>query len=297
MRGFGVRPYRSDRPVVCVGNAVVGGAGKTPVVMCLARCLVSRGVQVHLLSRGYGGILKGPVLVDPSGHDFREVGDEPLLLSDIAPTWIARDRAAGARAAVAAGAEVIVMDDGLQNPGLIRDFSILVVDGGYGLGNGRLVPAGPLRELPEAALRKVEAVVIVGEDRCGLGPALGRDRPVYQTWLVPGPGSRDVSGCRVLAFAGIGRPEKFIDTLLGMGCDVVAARSFGDHHVYRETEVMRMLEEARVAEAVVVTTEKDYIRLPEAVRSQVRTISVELDWDDGAARELLLDRVLQIAAD
>jgi tetraacyldisaccharide 4'-kinase len=267
-------------PVVCIGNAVAGGAGKTPVALAVAAELMRAGRKPHFLSRGYGGSLTGPVRVDPDVHGAREVGDEPLLLAALAPTWVARDRIAGAKAAAAAGAGTIVMDDGLQNTALRKDMSLLVVDGGYGFGNGRVMPAGPLREPVAEVLRRVAAVVVVGEDRTGVGSAVGHTLPVLSARFVPLPDGGTVSGRRVVAFAGIGRPQKFFETLAGMGCELVSEMSFPDHHDYSEDEVMRLVEEAAAAGAVPVTTEKDAVRLPDLARGMVETVRVTLEWGD-----------------
>ena len=207
-----VQPYDCGRPVVCVGNLVAGGAGKTPVALSLVTALQRRGLSVHCLSRGYGGRESGPLRVDREHHSYREVGDEPLLLAAQAPTWIARDRAAGARAAVTAGAEVIVMDDGFQNPSVKKTLSLLVIDGAVGLGNGRLIPAGPLREAPSAGLARAQAAVILGQDRRGLASQLPTQLPVLDAALMPPAKGWTPAGQRFLAFAGIGRPEKFFTT-------------------------------------------------------------------------------------
>ena len=274
-------PAAAGAPVVCIGNAVAGGAGKTPVAMAVAAALARRGARPHLLSRGHGGSLRGPVRVDPARHGHREVGDEALLLAETAPAWVARDRLAGARAAAAAGAGVVVMDDGLQNLSLRRDFSVLVVDGPFGAGNGRLLPAGPLREPWAAALARSDAVVVVGEDRHRT--ARGAGRPALEARFVPAAESATISGRPVLAFAGIGRPEKFFETLSAMGCRLVDARGFPDHHRYTEDEVMRLVEAAAAAGAAAVTTRKDAVRLPARARDMVETLRVDLEWRDPEA--------------
>lgn len=275
-------------PVVCIGNAVAGGAGKTPVALAIAGELIRTGRRPHFLSRGYGGTLMGPVRVEPGVHGAAEVGDEPLLLAALAPTWVARDRVAGARAAAAGGADILVMDDGLQNPSLMKDVSLLVVDGGFGFGNGRPIPAGPLREPVADALARVAAVVIVGEDRTGIADRIGAARPILEARFVPVPDGGAVSGRRVAAFAGIGRPQKFFETLAGMGCETVSEVSFPDHHDYSEDEVMRLVEAAAAAGAVPVTTEKDAMRLPASARGMVETVRVTLEWNAPEAFERLV---------
>ena len=289
-------PVKVDRPVICIGNAVAGGAGKTPVAIAVGECLIRHGGKPHFLSRGYGGSLPGPIRVNPDQHDARQVGDEPLLLARHAPTWIARDRVAGAQAAVAAGAGVIVMDDGFQNPTLSKDISVLVVDGGYGFGNGRVMPAGPLRESAEDAIDRADAVAIVGTDECGVEKSLGGRKPVIAARFVPIIEDDDLSGMPVVAFAGIGRPQKFFETLAGMGCKLLATRSFADHHPYTIDEAMRMVEIAAAAGGVAVTTEKDAIRLPEEARDMVRTLRVTLEWRDPDALDTVIAPALQAKA-
>lgn len=285
------RPWRAPVPVVCVGNLVAGGAGKTPVALSLASHFGARGTAVHMLSRGYGGTLKGPVRVDPATHTAGEVGDEPLLLARAAPTWVARDRAAGAQAAVAAGAGLLVMDDGFQNASLAKDASLLVIDGGYGIGNGRVIPAGPLREPIEDALARVSAVVILGEDRCGIATALRDGPPVLHARLRL-DGAGDLAGKRVLPFAGIGRPAKFYESLREIGCDIVAHWDFPDHHPYTPEEIMGVWDEARARDAIAVTTAKDFVRLPDAARTLVRAIEVTVEWEDEDALARLLAPLL-----
>jgi tetraacyldisaccharide 4'-kinase len=281
------RPFHAPVPVVCVGNVVAGGAGKTPVAMSLAHMATGRGLNPHILSRGYGGRISGPIAVDPARHDARAVGDEPLLLAGVAPTWIARDRVAGARAAAAAGAGIIILDDGFQNPLLAKDRSLLVVDGGYGFGNGRVIPAGPLREPVAAALARADAVVLLGEDEAHLLPQLGAT-PVLRATLAP-VGGEELREARVVAFAGIGRPEKFFRTLEALGAKLAARHAFADHHLWREDELLRLGAEAERFHARLVTTEKDWVRLPLAWRRRIAALKVAILWQDEAAVAALFD--------
>ncbi|XKH34648.1 tetraacyldisaccharide 4'-kinase [Azospirillum doebereinerae] len=283
-------PHRAGTPVVCVGNLVAGGAGKTPVGLAVAAALRARGVAVHALTRGHGGRERGPVLVDPARHGADDVGDEALLLAADIPCWVARDRAAGADAAVAAGAEILVMDDGFQNPGLFKDVSLVVVDGAVGFGNGRLIPAGPLRERIADGLARADALVILGDDRAGVA-ALAQGRPVLRGRLEPSTDSAELRGRRVLAFAGIGRPEKFFATLESLGADLAARVPFADHHPYRPAEVAALLERAAALDALPVTTAKDAVRLPAALRAHIRVLPVAVAWEDPSALARLLDRL------
>ncbi len=283
------RPWCAPVPVICVGNLVAGGAGKTPLAIAIARRLRLSGRAVHLLSRGYGGRLAGPVAVDPMRHDAAQVGDEPLLLAEAAPCWVARDRIAGAKAAIAAGAKLLLLDDGLQNPSIAKDLSLLVIDGEYGLGNGRVLPAGPLREPLRMGLARADAVVLMGEDRAGVTPLLGA-KPVLRTRLVA-ENAGAFAGRAVVAFAGLGRPAKFFATLIGLGARVVARHAFADHHVYRADELHRLLMEAEAARALLVTTAKDAARLPGEWRARVAVLSVAATFDDVGALDRLIDGI------
>lgn len=282
-------PVEVPVPVVCVGNLVAGGAGKTPLALALLEALAARGA--HCLSRGYGGRASGPLRVDPERHDAAHVGDEALLLAKRAPAWVARDRVAGARAAVAAGAGAIVMDDGFQNPHLAKDLSLLVVDGAYGFGNARVMPAGPLRERVAAGLARADAVVVLGPDARGLGQGLAGRLPVLHARLAPRPDGARLKGRKVLAFAGIGRPEKFFAMLGSLGAHVVESRAFPDHHRYRRAEVEDALARAEARGAVAVTTEKDAVRLPPELRNRVEVLAVTVEWQQPAALEALLKRL------
>ncbi len=281
--------WHAPVPVLCCGNAGVGGAGKTTVALDLAQRLTARGVVVHCLTRGYGGRSRGVLGVDPARHDAGLVGDEPLLLAAVAPTWVAADRAAGARAAVAAGAQALLMDDGLQNPTLVRDAALLVVDGAVGFGNGRVIPAGPLREPVATAAARCRAAVLIGPDAAGARAELPPGLPVLAATLEP---DAALPGARVLAFSGIARPSKFHATLRRAGATVAECMDFPDHHRFTRAELDRVLARATALGAMPVTTPKDAVRLPGAVRSQVRVVGVSLLWDDPDGLERLLREVV-----
>ena len=285
-----IRPERVAVPVLCVGNLVAGGAGKTPVALDLARRLAARGRAPHVLSRGYGGRTGGPLRVDPEWHDAATVGDEPLLLARAAPTWVARDRLAGARAAMAEGAGCLLLDDGFQNPRLAKDLALVVVDGEAGFGSGRVMPAGPLRETVARGLARAQAVVLLGEDRHGIAAALPPGLPLLRARLRTGPEAEALRGRPVVAFAGIGRPEKVFATLRELGAELVETHGFPDHHPYGGAEVEALLVTAKRRGALAVTTEKDAVRLPEPLRARVTVLSVALAWDDEAALDALLER-------
>jgi len=283
------RPYRAPLPVICVGNLVAGGAGKTPVVLSLCEILRARNVDAHVVMRGYGGSLAGPVAVDPATHGAAAVGDEALLCTDVAPCWVARDRVAGLRAAIAGGARAVVLDDGFQNPAIAKDLSLLVVDAAYGFGNGRLLPAGPLRETVPAGLARADAVVLLDGDS---PPELaGFDRPILHARLEPVDANR-YAGMRVVAFAGIGRPKKFFDTLRRLGAEVVAEQAFPDHHPFAPGETVSLRKLADRENALLITTDKDRVRLPDDWRIRIDVLHVKIRWQDEAALTALLAPVL-----
>jgi tetraacyldisaccharide 4'-kinase len=289
------QPWKLPIPVLCIGNLVAGGAGKTPIAMAAATRLAARGVNAHFLTRGYGGQEKGPVLADPRQHTVRDVGDEALLLARIRPTWVARDRSAAARAAVAAGAEVLIMDDGFQNPSLAKDFSILVVDGTYGFGNHKTLPAGPLREPLDQGYARADAVIVMGQVLEDTEMYLPDQLPIMRARLAPGPGARDLAVKRVVAFAGIAQPEKFFETLEEIGCIIVSRREFPDHHPFSRSEIDRLVSEAVAKDARLVTTAKDAIRLPAENRLGVDVLEVNVDFDKPDQFELLLDALMATA--
>lgn len=292
-RRMGAHGARAGVPVVCVGNFVAGGAGKTPAALAIAALLREMGETPAFLSRGYGGTAgrDAPLRVDPDRHDAALVGDEPLLLARRAPTLVAADRRAGAEAARRAGASVIVMDDGLQNRSLHQDVRFAVVDGASGVGNGFCVPAGPLRAPLSAQMPHVTAVVLIGAGAAGERVALAAARagkPVLRARLQPDPEqARALAGRDVVAFAGIGRPEKFFATLREIGARVVATHAFGDHHPYAREEIAGLQAEAEARGAMLLTTEKDMARLSSALLTPHATaptaLRVRLEFDDGSA--------------
>jgi tetraacyldisaccharide 4'-kinase len=283
--------WRAPVPVVCCGNVTIGGAGKTTLVLDLAHRLSGRAV--HILLRGYGGASRGVHRVAPD-DPVSLVGDEALLLAQVAPTWTGGDRAASARAAVEAGAAILLMDDGLQNPTLAKTMSILVIDGRTGFGNGRVLPAGPLREPVAAAAARCQAAVLIGADAMDAAARLPATLPVLRADLVQDPSIAALAGRKVLAFAGIALPEKFFEPLRQAGAILVAARPFPDHHAYAARELDQLLRDARTQNAMPVTTPKDAVRLPRAVREQVTVVGVSLKWSEPSAIDQLLEKMVAV---
>ena len=262
-------PERVSVPVICIGNFTAGGAGKTPIAIAVYDLLVAVGETPHFLSRGYGGSETGPTLVDASEHSATVVGDEPLLLAAHGPAWVSANRVEGAFEAERAGATVIVLDDGFQNPGLHKDMSILVVDTGAGIGNGAVMPAGPLREPLADAMPRASAIVALssGEASKDLSPSVtapveDAGLPIFHAKLEATPGTSDrITGRRFVAYAGIGRPEKFFATLNQLGAEVCETRVFADHHPFSENDAADLLQLADATNATLITTEKDGVRL------------------------------------
>jgi len=277
------KPVDPAIPVVCVGNLTAGGSGKTPVAIAVAEMLRAKGHRPYFLTRGYGGSEPGPVLAS-RGHSAAVMGDEALLLARTAPTIVARNRAAGAKLAREKGATIIVMDDGHQNFTLRKNLSLVVVDAETGFGNGFQIPAGPLREPVSQGLARADAVVLVGD---GTPDLAGFRGPVLRAHLKPD--GAPFAGKQIFAFAGIGRPEKFVASLEAGGATVTGSCFFADHHPYEEDEILQL--KAIAGDAILVTTEKDFVRLTTSQREGIRVLKVTAAFDEPAVITALLDSI------
>lgn len=265
-------PKHLAMPVISIGNVTAGGAGKTPTTIAIAKLLQARNHRPHILSRGYGAQLRTPLRVSTAAS-AEQVGDEALLLAQAAPTWVCPDRIASGDAAVAAGANIILCDDALQHHRLHKDINLLVIDGAYGIGNGRLLPAGPLRETFTSAQERCDAIILIGNDAHGL-----RQRttlPVFTATLQPVGDTGWLREGPVTAVAGIARPQKFYDTLASLGATIATTYDFPDHHPFTEAELAEI-----IPIGTLVTTEKDWVRLPETWRSKIRYVPVALQFED-----------------
>jgi tetraacyldisaccharide 4'-kinase len=290
---------RADVPVVCVGNFTLGGAGKTPTAIMFARMLHDAGERVFCLSRGYGGNLAGPKRIDAQADAAAQVGDEALLLAQVAPTVVARDRVAGAQAARAAGASVIIMDDGLQNPSLAKDCTVAVIDARRGIGNGRVFPAGPLRAPLAAQLARTDALLVVGDGEAAqVVISAAPQLPVFHARLVPdAAATASLHGRNVLAFAGIGDPDKFFATASAAGIAVTERRAFADHHRFSAEEAARLVVQAEHGGMALLTTEKDRARMTgdpalAALADKAHVLPVMMVVTEAdALRKLLLSRL------
>ncbi len=269
------KPHKVNTPVLCIGNLTAGGTGKTPTAVSIAKIMQQNNQNPHFVSRGYGGTLHN-VIVDIQQHTPQQVGDEPLLLTRQAPTVVSPDRYFGAQIAENAGADIIIMDDGFQNPKLHKDLSFLVFDGGFGYGNGWCIPAGPLRESLSAGLKRADAIIIIGEDKHNLASKF--NLPVFQGNIVPT--TPEFEERKAIAFAGIGRPEKFYQSLRELNFELVETIDFPDHHYYSEPELNELITKAQEKSCILVTTAKDMVKIPAALRPKFKVLEIEVKWNN-----------------
>ncbi len=270
------KPQKVNKPVICIGNLTAGGTGKTPVAISFANILQELDKKPFFVSRGYGGKLHN-IVVDKNIHTPQDVGDEPLLLARQAPVVVNPNRFEGAKLAIKNGADIIVMDDGFQNPTLKKDLSFLVFDGEFGYGNGMCIPAGPLRESLASGLKRAQAIIIIGEDKHNLANKF-KDFPIFKGHIkpqIPTPEKEPI-----IAFAGIGRPEKFYNSLRLCGFKIYQTINFADHHQYKRDELLVLIEKAKKNKCMLYTTSKDFVKIPSDIRGYFKVLEITIQWED-----------------
>ena len=277
-------------PVICVGNLTAGGTGKTPTAIAIADIIQKLGQKPFFVSRGYGGSLSG-VIVDNQKHTPKQVGDEPLLLSQKAGVSVNADRYAAAQKAIANGGEVIIMDDGFQNPSLKKDLSFLVFDGGSGIGNAFPLPAGPLRENFAEGIKRADAAIIIGEDKTNLRAKI-KNLPVFNAKICSQ--SPQLKNKSVIAFAGIGRPQKFYDSLRQEKVKILQTIDFPDHHFYSEDELQNLLKIAKEKDAELITTSKDWVKIPPRLQPHFKVLEIYIEWENSQALTDFIQKKLKI---
>ena len=295
IRRNAVTPEQVSIPVVCIGNVVIGGAGKTPTVSLVCEMLKEQGYNPHILTASYGGYLNNVVQVDSSLHSYLQVGDEPLLLTQVAPTWIGKNRVNASKAAVLAGADILIMDDGFQNNSLVKNYKILVIDSGQQFGNGCLFPAGPLIEPIDIGIKASDVVLIIGNRNEDLEikiKSIKNDISICRATM-EAVDQVEVENNRVVGFCGLGYPLKFKKTLIQCGYNLIDFISFSDHHPYTITEIQKLIKKAKDVEATLVTTMKDYIKIPEVFRSSITVIKIKLQPENSDFKDLLLKNINQ----
>lgn len=282
---FIARPAQASVPVISVGNVVLGGAGKTPVTIAIAQTLIRLGYNPHIISRGYGGSLKGPIRVNPEVHQYTDVGDEPLLLSKVAPTWVSKHRLKAVPEAIQDGADILILDDAHQNYSLKKDLSFMVVNGSQSFGNGHVFPAGPLRQSIQSGLKETTAIIFIGNENDPLPEEFKNvSCPIIRAQIVPSTSKPSP----VIGFAGIGYPEKFRQTLIEAGYTIKAFVPFPDHYPYKEEDLRKLRMRARVERATLITTEKDAMRIPQGLRGEIEILSIGLQFPSAETLETLL---------
>jgi len=274
-------------PIICIGNIVVGGAGKTPVSIKIGKILIKAGYKPHFISKGYAGIIKESTLVE-TWHSPSSVGDESLLLSEVAPTWIGNDRIKSSHLAKKNGADCLIMDDGFQNPSIGKDFSIVVINGEQEFGNKRVMPSGPLRESVKRGLLRTNLVIVIGNISYDLEKMIPSHIPIFKANFAINVTNEIYKGKNITAFAGIAYPEKFFNSLVEQGAKIVTKISYPDHHIYNENDLLSLAENANKTKSILVTTRKDFIRIPKSYRSLINTLEGEIVFEN----EKLLTNIL-----
>ncbi len=283
----------SPIPIICIGNIVVGGAGKTPVSLKIGKILIKAGYKPHFIARGYAGMIKQCTLVEP-WHSPKSVGDESLLLSEVASTWIGKDRIKSSHLAKNNGADCLIMDDGFQNPSIGKDFSIVVINGEQEFGNKRVMPSGPLRESVKRGLIRTNLVIVIGNISSDLEKMIPSQIPIFKANFTINVTNEIYKGKNITAFAGIAYPEKFFNSLIEQGAKIVTQISYPDHHIYNENDLLALAENANKTKSILVTTRKDFVRIPKSYRSIINTLDGEIVFEN---EELLTDILSSIIED
>jgi len=284
IRNFISVSQKSTLPIICVGNIVVGGAGKTPVALKIGKLLIEAGYNPHFISKGYAGLIKTSTLVK-SWHSAKSVGDESILLSKVAPTWIGNNRIYSAKLAKKAGSDCLVMDDGFQNPSIQKDYSIIVINEAQEFGNKRVMPSGPLRESITRGLSRTNLVIVIGNTSNDLIKTVPDNVSIIEAKFEIKKEHKIIKGQNIVAFAGIAYPEKFFQSLKEEGANIVKKISFSDHYIYTENDLLDLVETANKTKSILVSTQKDYVRIPNSYRSLVNTLEGEIVFEN---EELLI---------
>ena len=292
LRSLFSKEKKSELPIICIGNIVVGGAGKTPVALKIGNMLFKAGYTPHFVSKGYSGIEKNNTLVK-EWHSPSSVGDESILLSEVAPTWIGIDRNKSFKLAKDKGANCIVMDDGFQNPTINKDLSIIVINGEQGFGNKRVMPSGPLRESISRGLSRTNLIIIIGKISDELHQKIPKHIPAIKASFTINNENKIFKGQKITAFAGIAYPEKFFNSLKLQGAKVVKEMIYPDHHIFDENDLLNLAEMANKTQSILVTTKKDFVRIPKSYRSLVNTLEGEIEFEDEKLLLEILSNVLE----
>ena len=279
-------------PIICVGNIVVGGAGKTPVALKIGKLLIKAGYNPHFISRGYSGTIKSSTLVQ-SWHSAKSVGDESILLSEIAPTWIGGDRINSANLAHQNGSDCLILDDGFQNPNIQKDFSIIVINATQEFGNKRVMPSGPLRESIKRGLSRTHLVIVIGNTSEKIKKTIPVNIPIIEAKFQINKENKIFKGQNITAFAGIAYPEKFFQSLEEQGAKIVKKLSYPDHYIYNENDLLSLAEIANKTKSILVSTKKDYIRIPKSYRSLINTLEGEIIFNDEDSLVKMLSKVIE----
>ena len=279
-------------PIICVGNIVVGGAGKTPVALKIGKLLIKAGYKPGFISKGYAGLIKNSTLVK-SWHSARSIGDESILLSEVANTWVGVDRINSARLAKEKNSNCLIMDDGFQNPTIYKDFSIIVINASQEFGNKRVMPSGPLRESIKRGLSRSNLVIVIGDPSHELKQLIPKNIPIVKAKFEIKKENKNFKGQNIIAFAGIAYPEKFFQSLTNEGAKIFKKITFPDHHIYSENDLLSLAEIANKKKSILVSTKKDFVRIPKSFRSLVNTLEGEIVFEDEEFIVEILSNVIE----